>query len=326
MSKYFVRHSLALVLLAGSALPCLAQLPAFYSTTAGAVWVVKDESSSLAAWRGLGLDPVHDDAVVIDGQPNAGARFASGRMGRFAVNLLQPAPGDSVYAAFLRRRGDGVFSILHAVPDRAALDHEAARLGALGVKVLGRLKAVDAEYTFFDTEPQGKYVLGLVYRPAALPAAAETADAAPARISHLGFVARDAAPVSAYWQRLGFPAIPLSDAGPREDSRYRGKPLWFSFRVGWQGHARPGFEWIVPPLDPPNCYADFLNLHGEGVHHIGIPVDDLDQAVAHYVELGYPVAQSGAWGTVGKPHSGRYAYMGTEALGGVSVELIHAIP
>jgi hypothetical protein len=33
--------------------------------------------------------------------------------------------------------------------------------------------------------------------------------------------------------------------------------------------------------------------------------------------------QSGAWGDVGKPNSGQYAYMDTDALG-VSLELIQA--
>ena len=57
-----------------------------------------------------------------------------------------------------------------------------------------------------------------------------------------------------------------------------------------------------------------------------MPVDKLESAVERYAKLGFPPLQSGAWGDVGKPHSGRYAYMDTEALGGVSMELISAIP
>jgi hypothetical protein len=36
------------------------------------------------------------------------------------------------------------------------------------------------------------------------------------------------------------------------------------------------------------------------------------------------VVQSGAWGDVGKKDSGQYGYMATDAIGGVTVELIHA--
>jgi len=80
----------------------------------------------------------------------------------------------------------------------------------------------------------------------------------------------------------------------------------------------------MPRQEPANRYADFLKAHGEGIHHLGLPVDDLGDAIARYKVLGYGVVQSGAWGDVGKKGSGRYGYMGTDSIGGVNVELIHA--
>ena len=321
MSKYCVRWGAALVALASTAATGWAQLPAFYKEMSGAVWVVKDLSKPLAGWRSVGLEQVSDHGrIVLDAASQRGARFASGRLGRFAVELLQPDPGDAVFDRFLQRHGDGVFSVVHTVPDQQALDGEIARLGKLGVGVLKTMQVDGARYTFFDTEAQGKYVLGLVLRPQA------EAVMAPVEVTHLGLVIRDAAPVSAYWHRLGFPEMPVVDAGPREDGRYHGKPLWFSFKVGWHNYTHPTFEWIIPTADPPNCYSDFLKLHGEGVQHIGMPVDDLALAVGRYTLLDYAPVQLGAWGDVGKPNSGRYAYMDTEALGGINVELIQAIP
>ena len=116
----------------------------------------------------------------------------------------------------------------------------------------------------------------------------------------------------------------VAHASPREDSRYHGMPLLLPFDVGWHKYTQPTFEWIIPPQEPANCYADFLKAHGEGVHHLGLPVDDLDAAIARYSSLGYSVVQSGAWGDVGKKGSGRYGYMATDSIGGVTVELIHA--
>ena len=81
---------------------------------------------------------------------------------------------------------------------------------------------------------------------------------------------------------------------------------------------------LSAPSTPPNIYADFLKKHTEGIQHLGMPVDDLSQAVAAYEKLGYHVWQSGAWGDVGKKDSGQYDYMDTDSIGGVSVELIHA--
>jgi hypothetical protein len=106
----------------------------------------------------------------------------------------------------------------------------------------------------------------------------------------------------------------------------RGKPLLLSFDVGWQRQTQFTYEWIIPPKEPANIYNDFLNRHGEGIQHLGLLVDDLDAAIARYQKLGYSVWQSGAWGDVGKPHSGRYAYMDTDAIGGVVAELIRSYP
>jgi Glyoxalase/Bleomycin resistance protein/Dioxygenase superfamily len=77
--------------------------------------------------------------------------------------------------------------------------------------------------------------------------------------------------------------------------------------------------------DPPNLYADFLKTHGEGVQHLGVPVDDLEKSIAEYQKLGYTVAQSGSWGDTGKKGSGRYAYMHTDSIGGTIAELIRAV-
>ena len=321
MSNYCVRWSVMLAALASTAATGWAQLPAFYQHVRGAVWVVKDLSTPLAGWRKVGLEDVRDHGrIVLDATTKRGAHFASGHLGNFAVEILQPDAGDAVFDRFLERHGSGAFAVVHTVPDQHALDAEVARLGKLGVGVLKSMQIGSARYTFFDTEAQGKYVLGLVLRPEV------DLTPEPAKITHVGLVIRDAAPVSAYWHKLGFPEMPVVEAGPREDMRYRGKPLWFYFKVGWHNYSHPTLEWIIPPADPPNCYADQLRVHGEGVQHIGLPVDDLDSAIARYRQAGFEPVQLGAWGTVGKPDSGQYAYMDTEALGGVSVELIHAIP
>lgn len=64
-----------------------------------------------------------------------------------------------------------------------------------------------------------------------------------------------------------------------------------------------------------------MRAHGEGVQHIGLPVENLDSELKRYAKMGWSPVQSGAWGEVGKPNSGRYTYMNTDQLG-VSLELI----
>jgi catechol 2,3-dioxygenase-like lactoylglutathione lyase family enzyme len=315
-------HLLSWIVLAGMLVSTgasgWAQLPDFYKTMGGALWVVKDASRPIAAWQNVGLEDIRDHGrITLDSSGRHAARFVTGRLGSFAVEILQPATGDPVFDGFLAFHHDGVFAVLYVVPDPQQLESETARLRGLGVRVLHTLEAAGGRYTFFDTEPYGKYVLGLVSRPQVEPGAGS------AKVTHLGLVIRKAAPVSEYWHKLGFPEMTLANASPREDGRYHGKPLLLPFVVGWQNYSHPTYEWIIPPQDPPNCYDDFLRAHGEGVQHMGLPVDNLDSALERYAKFGWSPVQSGAWGEVGKPNSGRYAYMDTDVLG-VSLELIQA--
>ena len=105
----------------------------------------------------------------------------------------------------------------------------------------------------------------------------------------------------------------------------RDPPLSLAFEVGFQRHTQFRYEWISPPPNPPNIYADFLNKHRrEGFQHIGMLVEDLPKSIAACEKLGYHVHQSGAWGDVGKPGSGQYAYMDTDSAGGISLELVRS--
>jgi catechol 2,3-dioxygenase-like lactoylglutathione lyase family enzyme len=240
------------------------------------------------------------------------------------IDMLQPAKGErNAFTDFLSRHGDGIFAIVHAVPVKTDVDREVQRLNGLGVGVLQEVAFSDGadalRFTFFDTEPNGKFVLGIVISPNEV-----TSPKSAMKISHIAPVVREAASVTAFWQHLGFPGFIMQHATPREDSRYRGKPLLLSFEVGFQRLGQINYEWIVPPATPPNIYADFLKLHGEGIQHIGIPVNKLEEASAIYEKLGYEVWQVGAWGEVGKANSGQYRYIDTDSIGGVSVELIHA--
>ncbi len=282
------------------------------------------------AWSALGMTDIHKPAMLRASGTDRGkpttinVQQTTGRLGNLTVHFVQPDKNESnSYNDFLKRHKDGIFSVVHEVPSKEAMDIEIQRMAEVGVGVLQRvtveIDGTSVTYTYFDTEPQGKYVLGLVYWPGGAPK-----PATQKTVSHLALIVRDATIVSKYWQKLGFAAFPVEHATPRDDSRYRGQPLSLSFEVGFQPMGAIGFEWIQPPTTPRNIYADFLERHGEGVQHIGMPVDDLSKATAVYEKLVFTVWQAGAWGDVGKPGSGQYHYMDTDKIGGVSAELIRA--
>ena len=309
---------------------CHAQLPEYYQSINRVTWLSQNIDAILPAWIALGMTDVHPypnlKAVGTDhGKPaTISASQVTGRFGNLTITFLQPTPGPSnSYSDFLNKHKDGIFSVVHEVPSREAMDKEIQRMAGLGVSVLQQitfeLDHTPVTYTYFDTEPRGKYVLGLVYWPGGAPKPLQQKT-----VSHIAPVVRDATAVAAFWQALGFPGFALEHASPRDDSRYRGRPLSLPFEVGFQQLGPVSYEWIQPPSTPPNIYDDFLKRHGDGIQHLGLPVDDLAKATAAYEKLGFSVWQAGAWGDVGKPDSGQYHYMDTDKIGGVSLELIHA--
>ena len=286
-----MRFLRCLVVSAAVAGTCLAQLPEFYKRVNRVTWLVKALDHPLQGWAQLGLSDIHEHGDrTFEGQyrgkaVSIKARGATGSLGNLTVDMLQPGEGDNAFTEFLARHGDGIFSIVHEVATIEDMTKEIERMRGLGVRVLQQMTIKGdpgpITLTYFDTEGQGKYVLGLIYWPGGAPATG-----LPAKISHIGLVVREAEGPSIYWQKLGFPAMPKSHASPREDSRYHGKPLWLDFDVCWQRHTQFKYEWIIPPVDPPNLYSDYLRAHGEGVQHLGLPVDDLEKSIAEYQKPG----------------------------------------
>ncbi len=75
---------------------------------------------------------------------------------------------------------------------------------------------------------------------------------------------------------------------------------------------------LLEPLDGEGIYRDFLNEHGEGIHHLGhIRVDDLDKAVKELEDAGFPCIETG--GDSADFHT--WAYVDTTSALGYIIEL-----
>jgi catechol 2,3-dioxygenase-like lactoylglutathione lyase family enzyme len=315
--------------------PALAQTPSFYKSVNRVTWVVTNIDVVRPAWEAMGLTDIQEYpnvalAVTYKGKPSIVHVWqVTGHIGNLTVDMIQPAEGQlNAYTHFLNKHGDGIFSIVHEVPSEEALKAEVARMKALGVDVLQTavMPKQGATFTYFDTETDGKFSLGLVVRPGGMTAVDKGTVGRPAIVQHFGFVVRDMPPVSAYWQKLGFPPAKMGLIPERADTLYKGKQLLLAHYEGPQNYTQFTYYWVAAPADPANIYADYLKrTHGrEGIQHIALAVPDLDKAIAAYEKRGYHVEQSSSWGTLGQPGSGAHAYMDTENVGGISAELYHA--
>jgi methylmalonyl-CoA/ethylmalonyl-CoA epimerase len=100
---------------------------------------------------------------------------------------------------------------------------------------------------------------------------------------------------------------------------FRGREQSYSMKLALGQVGRMMYE-LIEPLDGPNSYQEFLDARGEGLHHLGFFVEDLDAAIAEMGGQGFSVLQSGrAFGVDG---DGGYAYFDTDGMLGCIVEAI----
>jgi methylmalonyl-CoA/ethylmalonyl-CoA epimerase len=112
------------------------------------------------------------------------------------------------------------------------------------------------------------------------------------------------------------------DAPGIKDTQYRGEDENFKMTLclAWTG----AMLWeIVEPLEGRTIYNDFLDEHGEGIHHVAfkggeengaeMPYDD---QIAEFVKRGFPVTQTGLL-----KEAVQFHYFDTEAATATTFEI-----
>jgi hypothetical protein len=102
---------------------------------------------------------------------------------------------------------------------------------------------------------------------------------------------------------------------------YRGSPtrMRLTLAVGFSGHM--SFELIEQHDDLPSVYQEVIKARGYGFHHWGVPVADIDKAVAEHRAQGYEVAFSDR-----SPRGYRIVYMDTTRDLPGMIELMEMTP
>lgn len=99
---------------------------------------------------------------------------------------------------------------------------------------------------------------------------------------------------------------------------YRGQPGQYSMRIALAGQA-PQVE-LMEPLEGPSIYHEWLESRPEGLHHVAVYVDSLQQAIDSMTAAGYDLLQSGSG--YGLDGDGGYAYFETERDFGIILEAL----
>jgi methylmalonyl-CoA/ethylmalonyl-CoA epimerase len=119
-----------------------------------------------------------------------------------------------------------------------------------------------------------------------------------------------------------FRTIVYPPAGREDIQRaYHGQPGDFTYRQAFADLGSVELE-IIQPLSGPSIWADFLEKHGEGIHHIRFNTFDLAPVSEHLARLGIEVAMSGS----GLRPGTSWANFATEDVVGFTIEVMQALP
>jgi len=294
------------------------------------VWVIKDLNQVVNNWQQLGFDQVIQlgtvEALVKKSGKKIKLNMAQANLGGAIITWIQPLETKSIFAQFNTSYGNGAMSLVYHFNSEEDLQKEIKRLKLIGIDVWDEVTintpsgAID--YVFMDTRQAGKYVLGFTFGDVDKKITANLTgqNKFAMRQNQYAFVARNPEPISDYWQKIGMP--PLTMAKPDiSDKMYHGATADYDLKQGWQKQGKVPYEWCFS-LRAPNVYLDHLKQHGEGIHHLGFAVKDMDEVIRDYESKGFHFSMSGSWGEKGKPGSGRFAYVDLEDAGGVTMELL----
>jgi catechol 2,3-dioxygenase-like lactoylglutathione lyase family enzyme len=138
-------------------------------------------------------------------------------------------------------------------------------------------------------------------------------------IVQVGIVVSDIEKVRAAWAKLlGVDEPPIIET---ED--------WESTHMMFRGEASKGrakltfFKLenivleIIQPIDGPSTWQDFLETHGNGIHHIAFITENVDESARKLLETGASEEQKGHF------KGGGYIYLDSRKSLGAIVELLY---
>jgi methylmalonyl-CoA/ethylmalonyl-CoA epimerase len=127
--------------------------------------------------------------------------------------------------------------------------------------------------------------------------------------------------VEQYWKHFGIGPWHFYTYGKPlvKQMSYHGEPAEYKMRVALAYFGPMRVE-LIEAQEGDTVYADFIREHGYGVHHFGILVEDMSTAIAQAKAAGFDMIMDGSG--FGLDGDGHYAYLGTEAELGVTLELI----
>jgi catechol 2,3-dioxygenase-like lactoylglutathione lyase family enzyme len=99
------------------------------------------------------------------------------------------------------------------------------------------------------------------------------------------------------------PQIIETEEYEKTHTEYRGKPTNARAKLTFFRNFKNIEIELIEPDENPSTWREFLETHGEGIHHIGVFVKNMDEKIENLRKEGIEFVQKGDY------TGGRYAYM-----------------
>lgn len=106
-----------------------------------------------------------------------------------------------------------------------------------------------------------------------------------------------------------------TDTIDKTEATYNGNPCPARAKLAFFSMGNLDIELIEPDHEP-STWRDYLNEHGEGVHHIAFQIKGMGEVVKRFADAGAALIQKGEY------TGGRYAYIDTSESLKVILELL----
>src|SRR5882672_5792042 len=133
-------------------------------------------------------------------------------------------------------------------------------------------------------------------------------------ISQIAIVVRDIdEALERYHRALGWGPWNVYEHKPPSlhDTYLHGKPAEYTM-IGAETHVGPIVVELLQPVEGPSIYKEWLEEHGEGLHHIAImrpTAEESEETLAHFEQLGADVLMEGRLG-----ETIHFYYLATEPM------------
>jgi len=141
-------------------------------------------------------------------------------------------------------------------------------------------------------------------------------------VTQVAIVCRDIESTSKRWAAvLGVDPPRILTIKPGNEAKlvYRGHPSNGKAKLAFIQLGQVTLE-LIQPVGNDTAWKEFLDTHGEGVHHIAFQVADPDKTIKEFQDVGMPVQHQGRF----DDDSGSYVYIDSAKALGVTLELLHS--